>query len=128
MKWFKVMAGICVGVFLFAGRPLLSQGAEEQASEHLEQGQPKDKLEQDQAKEKEKEQAKAKAKETWQVGVSGTYTSGKYGTDVRTDTVYVPLTIRRLFESGDLTVVVPYVRITSNGAVTFVNGVPTRIQ
>ena len=68
------------------------------------------------------------AKENWQLGLSATYMSGKYGTDVRTDTVYVPLSIRRYFQDGDITLVVPYVRITSNGSVTFVNGVPTRVQ
>ena len=68
------------------------------------------------------------AKENWQVGLSATYMSGKYGTDERTDTVYVPLSIRRFFQDGDITLVVPYVRVTSNGSVTFVNGVPTRVQ
>ena len=68
------------------------------------------------------------AKENWQLGLSATYMSGKYGTDVRTDTVYVPLSIRRYFQDGDITLVVPYVRVTSNGSVTFVNGVPTRVQ
>src|SRR3989442_15155404 len=67
------------------------------------------------------------AKENWQVGLSATYMTGKYGTDVRTDTVYVPLSIRRYFQDGDGTLVVPYVRITSNGSVTFVNCVPTRV-
>ena len=66
--------------------------------------------------------------ENWQVGLSATYMTGKYGTDVRTDTVYVPLSIRRYFQDGDITLVVPYVRVTSNGSVTFVNGVPTRVQ
>lgn len=66
--------------------------------------------------------------EKWQIGLSATYMSGDYGTDVRTDTLYVPLSIRRLFEDGDITLIIPYVHITSNGNVTFVNGVPVRIQ
>lgn len=63
---------------------------------------------------------------SWQVGVSGYYTTGKYGTDVRTNTLYVPANMRRLFDNGDITLVIPYVTITSNCSVTLVNGVPLR--
>jgi hypothetical protein len=63
---------------------------------------------------------------SWQVGGSASYFTGKYGTDVRTDTLYVPMSLRRLFDNGDLTLVIPYVTITSNCGVTVVNGVPLR--
>jgi outer membrane putative beta-barrel porin/alpha-amylase len=63
---------------------------------------------------------------SWQVGGSASYFTGKYGTDVRTDTLYVPTSLRRLFDNGDLTLVIPYVTITSNCGVTVVNGVPLR--
>lgn len=63
---------------------------------------------------------------SWQVGESASYFTGKYGTDVRTDTLYVPTSLRRLFDNGDLTLVIPYVTITSNCGVTVVNGVPLR--
>jgi hypothetical protein len=65
-------------------------------------------------------------KPSWRVGGSAFYTSGKYGTDVRTDTLYVPTSLRRLFSNGDLTLVIPYVSVTSNCGVTLVNGVPLR--
>jgi outer membrane putative beta-barrel porin/alpha-amylase len=65
-------------------------------------------------------------KPSWRVGGSAFYTSGKYGTDVRTDTLYVPTSLRRLFTNGDLTLVIPYVSVTSNCGVTIVNGVPLR--
>jgi hypothetical protein len=65
-------------------------------------------------------------KPSWRVGGSAFYTSGKYGTDVRTDTLYVPTSLRRLFNNGDLTLVIPYVSVTSNCGVTIVNGVPLR--
>ena len=61
---------------------------------------------------------------SWQVGGSGFYTSGKYGTNTRTNTLYVPLSLRRLFENGDLTLVIPYVTVTSNCGVTVVSGEP----
>src|SRR5512147_1564799 len=45
-------------------------------------------------------------KPSWQVGGSAFFSSGKYGTDTRTDTLYVPLSLRRLFDDGDLTLVI----------------------
>lgn len=62
----------------------------------------------------------------WQAGLSATFTSGDYGTNSRTNILYVPFSLRRLFPDGDLTLTVPYIRITSNGNVTLVNGVPAR--
>ncbi len=65
-------------------------------------------------------------KPSWQVGGSASYFTGKYGTDVRTDTLYVPTSLRRLFDNGDITLVIPYVTVTSNCGVTVVSGVPLR--
>ena len=62
----------------------------------------------------------------WQIGGSAFYMSGKYGTDVRTDTLYVPASLRRYFDRGDLTLVIPYVEVTSNCGVTVVSGQPLR--
>jgi len=107
MKLFKVVAGVGISVFLLAGSPyalaqtVISPGPEVKTKDGMEK---------------------------WQIGLSATYMSGNYGTDVRTNTLYVPLSIRRLFQDGDITLIIPYVRITSNGSVTFVNGVPVRIQ
>ncbi len=106
MKLSKVVAGVGVGIFLLASSHLaLAQVAIITGPE-----------------------LKQMDVQKWQIGLSATYMSGKYGTDVRTDTLYVPLSIRRLFENGDITLIIPYVRVTSNGSVTFVNGVPVRIQ
>jgi hypothetical protein len=66
------------------------------------------------------------AEEKWQTDLSATYTSGDYGTNSRTDILYMPFSLRRLFEAGDLTLVVPYIHITSDGNVTLVNGVPNK--
>ena len=63
---------------------------------------------------------------TWQAGVTPTYTSGKYGTDTRTNIFYLPFSIKRLFRDGDLTFIIPYVSIEGTGAVRLVGGVPTR--
>src|SRR6266487_1085388 len=109
MKPFKVVAGVGIGVFLLAGSPFaLAQTVINPVP--VPEVKTKDDI------------------EKWQVGLSATYLSGSYGTDVRTNTIYAPLSIRRLFENGDITLIIPYVRISSNGSVTFVNGVPVRIQ
>jgi outer membrane putative beta-barrel porin/alpha-amylase len=112
VKLLKVVAGAGMGVFLLASSPfalaqtVISPGPEVTTKDG------KDGMDM----------------EKWQIGLSASYLSGSYGTDVRTNTLYVPLSIRRLFENGDITLIIPYVRITSNGNVTFVNGFPVRIQ
>jgi hypothetical protein len=68
------------------------------------------------------------ADDRWQVGTSPSFSSGRYGTEVRTDVLQTPVTARRLFEAGDLTLVVPATCITGNGDVTVVNGSPVRQQ
>src|SRR5262245_48798650 len=64
--------------------------------------------------------------EQWQVGTAPSFSSGRYGTDTRTDVFYTPITARRLFENGDLTFVVPFTCIRGNGGVIIVNGMPVR--
>ena len=65
-------------------------------------------------------------KPSWRVGGSAFYTTGKYGTNSTTDTLYVPLSLRRIFDDGYLNLVIPYVTVTSNCNVTFLSGVPQR--
>src|SRR5262245_52292869 len=64
----------------------------------------------------------------WQIGFSPTYSSGNYGTNSTTSITYLPLSIRRLFDNGDLTFIVPYICISGNGAVTVLSGVPNRVS
>ena len=64
--------------------------------------------------------------ERWQVGTSPSFSSGRYGTDTRTDVFYTPVTARRLFDDGDLTFVIPMTCIRGNGGVIVVNGMPVR--
>ncbi len=74
------------------------------------------------------EQKNGQAAPNWQVSFSPTYSSGKYGTDTTTDILYLPLSIRRLFDDGDITFTVPYICISSTGAVTLLSGVPNRVS
>jgi hypothetical protein len=63
---------------------------------------------------------------SWQFGSAPSFTSGKYGSDARTDVFFMPFTARRLFADGDITLVFPYVCIWGNAGVTVVNGAPVR--
>ncbi|WP_447972565.1 transporter [Nitrospira sp. Kam-Ns4a] len=60
----------------------------------------------------------------WQVGLAGYYSSGTYGTGSRTDITAVPLSIRRLFDNGDVTLIVSYLWVTGDCNVTLLSGVP----
>jgi len=68
----------------------------------------------------------APADPTWQVGTSVTHSSGDYGTGSTTTITYVPISIRRLFDSGDITLVIPYLSITGDCGVTLLSGTPNR--
>jgi hypothetical protein len=65
-------------------------------------------------------------KEQWQVGTSPSFSSGRYGTGSRTEIFHTPITARRLFADGDLTLVLPFTCIRGDGSVTVVNGTPVR--
>src|SRR5713101_3126496 len=66
----------------------------------------------------------ATADPTWQVGGSLTHSSGDYGTGSTTTITYIPITIRRLFDSGDISLVIPYISITGDCGVTLLSGTP----
>lgn len=64
----------------------------------------------------------------WQVGSAPSFSSGKYGTDSRTEVLQTPFTARRLFDRGDVTAVFPMTCIWGTGNVTLVNGIPVRSE
>ena len=64
----------------------------------------------------------------WQFGSAPSFSSGKYGTDTRTDILYTPISARRLFADGDLTLVFPFICIWGDGSVTVVNESAVRQQ
>jgi outer membrane putative beta-barrel porin/alpha-amylase len=68
----------------------------------------------------------ARAQETWQPGLSVYHSSGDYGTGSTTTITSVPLSIRRLFQNGDVTLIVPFVSVTSDCGVTLLSGVPNQ--
>ena len=60
----------------------------------------------------------------WKFSSSFNYDSGDYGTGTRTESVYIPFTIKRYYREGDLSVTVPFLRQSSTGQVTRVGGRP----
>lgn len=66
--------------------------------------------------------------QNWQVGFSPTYSSGNYGTASTTNITYLPVAVRRLFDSGDITFTIPYICVNGDGAVTVLSGVPNRVS
>jgi hypothetical protein len=63
----------------------------------------------------------------WQIGPSIYHSSGDYGTGSTTTMTALPLSVRRLFQDGDITLVLmPYLSITSDCSVTMIGGVPNR--
>jgi outer membrane putative beta-barrel porin/alpha-amylase len=68
------------------------------------------------------------ADEQWQIGSTPSFSSGSYGSDTRTEVLQTPITARRLFSRGDVTVVLPFLCVWGTGNVTVVNGIPVRQQ
>jgi hypothetical protein len=64
----------------------------------------------------------------WQIGSSPSFSSGEYGTGLRTNVFHTPITARRLFADGDVTLVFPFTCVSGNGLVTIVDGTPVRNQ
>lgn len=62
----------------------------------------------------------------WRVSATVNYSSGSYGADSRTNILYAPMTVRRIFRDGDVSLTIPFVSISGTGAVRLVGGVPTR--
>jgi hypothetical protein len=62
----------------------------------------------------------------WRVSATVNYSSGSYGTDSRTNILYAPITVRRIFRDGDISLTIPFVSISGTGVVRLVGGAPTR--
>ncbi len=64
----------------------------------------------------------------WQIGFTPSYSTGNFGTSSTSSFLYAPLSMRRLFKDGDITVIVPFVTSTSDGRTTIVGGSATRVD
>lgn len=80
---------------------------------------------QTQAQAQEQTQAQTQT-QNWQVGLSAYYSSGTYGTSSQTEVFSLPLSIRRMFDDGDVTLIIPYLSVTGDCDVTLLSGVPNK--
>lgn len=64
----------------------------------------------------------------WQVGFTPSYSSGNFGTSTTSDFFYGPWSIRRYFRDGDVSLVVPFVALSTDGRATLVDGKPIRVE
>ena len=64
----------------------------------------------------------------WRVSATVNYSSGSYGADSRTNILYAPMTVRRIFRDGDISLTIPFVSTSGTGAVRLVGGAPTKID
>jgi hypothetical protein len=64
------------------------------------------------------------SEQNWQIGVTPSYSSGNFGTTTTSEFVYLPFSVRRYFRDGDVSLVIPFVSVTSDGTVTLVGGQP----
>jgi len=70
----------------------------------------------------------ASAQLGWKVSASAEYETGTYGTSDRTDTWYLPVTLKRYLPEGEMSFTVPYIHQKSGPEVANVGGVSTRIK
>jgi hypothetical protein len=64
----------------------------------------------------------------WKAAASFNYETGDFGTGQDTTTIYLPFTLTRYWDKGDLSLTVPYLYQETSSLVTTVSGVPTRIR
>ncbi|MDD5303278.1 MAG: transporter [Elusimicrobia bacterium] len=64
----------------------------------------------------------------WKISSSLNYETGKYGTDTRSSSLYVPFTVKRYWGDGYASLTLPFVSLTSDGSVTNVGGRPVRVR
>lgn len=73
-------------------------------------------------------QPEAAGVKDWKFSTSVNFDTGRYGSDDRADSVYIPFTLKRSYSSADLSVTVPYLRQSAAGQVTWVGAKPMRIS
>ncbi len=74
------------------------------------------------------DQGPASADRNWQIGFTPSFSSGNFGSNTTSTFFYAPLSVRRLFKDGDVTIVIPFVTATTDGRTTLVGGTATRID
>ncbi len=64
----------------------------------------------------------------WQIGMSPSYSHGNFGTDSTSEFIYAPVSIRRLFSKGNISLIIPSVTAITDGQTTLVGGTAFRVD
>ena len=70
--------------------------------------------------------ANYKEDKDWEFDASVSYETGDFGTDTTTNTTYIPLTLTRYFDAGNISGTLPYIYQESGAGVTAFGGRPFR--
>jgi Putative MetA-pathway of phenol degradation len=105
----KIWINVLLGVAIITGGWSLQAYAASNAAEKTEQG-------------------PSAPERNWQIGLTPSYSSGNFGSNTTSSFVYAPLSIRRIFRDGDVSLSIPFVSVTSNGSVTLVGGQPNNVD
>jgi hypothetical protein len=65
---------------------------------------------------------------SWQTDLSVSYQKGTYGGEETTTILFVPLTVRRLWTKGEVSVMVPYVDMETDGDIVLIDGTPQAVN
>jgi len=63
----------------------------------------------------------------WKFNTSINYETGDFGTGTRSNTTYIPFTLKRYYGSRNIALTVPHISQSSNGQLSIVGGTPVRI-
>ena len=65
---------------------------------------------------------------SWQADLAVSYQKGDYGSNANTTIFSVPLTLKRIFAHGEVSVAVPFVSLKTEGSVVVVDGTPQPVE
>ena len=64
----------------------------------------------------------------WKVTTAATYETGKFGTDTTTNTLYVPVMLKRYFDRWNVSLTIPYIYQETGPGVAAIGGQPFQIR
>lgn len=68
------------------------------------------------------------AERNWQISLTPSYSHGNFGTNTTSEFIYAPLSLRRFFSKGDISLVIPSVTAITDGRTTVVGGTAFRVD
>lgn len=68
------------------------------------------------------------AERNWQISFTPSYSHGNFGTNTTSEFIYAPFSIRRFFQKGDISLVIPSVTAITDGRTTVVGNTAFRVD